>query len=115
MQLLRESNSNTLQDFNATALPRPVPVRRYRYSRLRWRVLVNLIDGVGAVLMWFVRFLCGPQPQKSVDRILIVQLDHLGDAVLTTSMLSGLRRKWPMATIDVLASIANADVFRGFK
>lgn len=112
MQLLRESNSNTLQDFNATALPRPVPVRRYRYSRLRWRVLVNLIDGVGAVLMWFVRFLGGPQPQKSVDRILIVQLDHLGDAVLTTSMLSGLRRKWPMATIDVLASIANADVFR---
>ena len=92
--------------------PSPVPVRRYRYSRLRWRVLVHLIDFVGAVLVGCVRLVRKPLQTEDVNRILIVQLDHLGDAVLTTAMLPGLKRKWPGATIDVLASLANAEVFR---
>lgn len=33
------------------AEPRPVPVRRYRYSKLRWRVLVHALDAVGLVAM----------------------------------------------------------------
>ena len=44
-------------------------------------------------------------------RILVVQLDHLGDAVLTSPMLARLRAAYPEATIDVLASPSNREVF----
>lgn len=93
-------------------VPLPIPQRRYRYSRMRWRILVHLIDGVGFALSWLISSFSRRKPVANINRILIVQLDHLGDAVLTTSMLTGLRRKWPDAVIDVLASATNADVFR---
>ena len=112
MPLLTDSNINTMPNPNTIVSPAPVPVRRYRYSRLRWRVLVHMIDGIGSVLTWCLRRLHQPNSNQPVNRILIVQLDHLGDAVLTTSMLSELRRNWPVAKIDVLASTANAEVFR---
>ena len=44
-------------------------------------------------------------------RILVVQLDHLGDAVLTSPLLARLRAAYPEATIDVLASPSNHEVF----
>ena len=44
-------------------------------------------------------------------RILVVQLDHLGDAVLTSPLLARLRAAYPEATIDVLASPSNREVF----
>lgn len=96
----------------SVAGPEPVPVRRYRYSRLRWRVLVHLIDGIGFALMWLVKLVRPYQNEPGINRILIVQLDHLGDAVLTTSMLDGLKHRWPQARIDVLASATNAEVFK---
>jgi heptosyltransferase-2 len=43
--------------------------------------------------------------------VLLVQLDHLGDAVLTTPLLARLRTAYPDARIDVLASASNHEVF----
>ena len=37
------------------AKPRPVPVGRYRYSKLRWRLLVHALDAVGTILAAIVR------------------------------------------------------------
>ncbi len=91
--------------------PVPVPVRRYRYSKLRWRVLVHVLDAVGRVLMALWR-LFRPAPSVNDPRsILIVQLDHLGDAILTTPILPRLRAAYPRARIDVLASPSNGAVF----
>lgn len=45
-------------------------------------------------------------------RILLIQLDHLGDAVLTSPLLARLRTAYPEAMIDVLASPSNRDVFK---
>ncbi len=93
------------------AEPRPVPVRRYRYSKLRWRVLVHALDAVGLVAMalWRKR---RPKPVVSDPRrILVVQLDHLGDAVLTSPILPRLRAAYPEARLDVLASPSNRAVF----
>src|SRR3954468_15477091 len=91
--------------------PRPVPIRRYRYSKLRWRVLVHVLDAVGVVLMATWRRIC-PAPVVADPRsILIVQLDHLGDAVLTSPILPRLRDAYPDARIDVLASPSNRAVF----
>lgn len=47
------------------------------------------------------------------ERILVIQLDHLGDAVLSTPLLAELRTAYPKAGIDVLASPSNHEVFEG--
>jgi heptosyltransferase-2 len=91
--------------------PRPVPVGRYRYSKWRWRALVRALDAVGSLAMrpWR-RF--RPLPRvEDPRRILLVQLDHLGDAVLTSPLLARLRTAYPEARIDVLASPSNRGVF----
>jgi heptosyltransferase-2 len=95
------------------AKPRPVSVGRYRYSKLRWRLLVHALDAVGTLLSAIVRRF-RPAPTITVPgRILVVQLDHLGDAVLSTPLLAELRAAYPSAAIDVLASPSNNEVFEG--
>lgn len=91
--------------------PRPVPARRYRYSKWRWRVLVRALDLIGAAAVLLVR-LFRPRPTfPPPRRILLVQLDHLGDAVLSSPMLPRLKAAYPEATIDVLASPSNHAIF----
>jgi heptosyltransferase-2 len=93
--------------------PKPVRVGRYRYSKLRWRLLVHAFDFLGMVVMAVFRWI---RPASRVDRprrILVVQLDHLGDAVLSTPLIAELRAAYPEAAIDVLASPSNHEVFEG--
>jgi heptosyltransferase-2 len=91
--------------------PSPVPVRRYRYSKWRWRVLVTTLDAIGAVLMWLWRRVRARRIVASPRRILVVQLDHLGDAVLSSPLFPALRAAYPEAVIDVLASPSGRHVF----
>jgi len=96
---------------SVSRLPRPVFTGRYRYSRWRWRVLVYVLDSLGALLLWLWRLVRAKPVVNSPRRIVIIQLDHLGDGVLTTAMLPGLRMAYPDASIDVLASPSNQAVF----
>ena len=43
---------------------------------------------------------------------MIVQLDHLGDAVLSTPLIAELHAAYPGSIIDVLASPSNHEVFK---
>jgi len=107
--------------------PRPViPPEGYRYVRRRWHVVCALADAVGWLTVGLARWIGRmvrqasgvsdggdrnvPQPAPP-RRILLVQLDHLGDAVLTTSILPPLKACWPDASIDVLAGPVAAEVF----
>jgi len=96
--------------------PRRKELRHYRYVRLRWRVLFAVIDAVGWILRRFIERVRGvsettaPHAQH-VRRVLLVQLDHLGDAVITTAMLPPLRAAFPGASIEVLASARNYPLF----
>jgi len=147
------------------------PLGRYRYVRLRWRLLFAVIDWLGAlafrvfrtlraypktshprpfspqagrgerVLGWALRAssvctLAGrlPEPaQRSDDpspptplpangargagleidpkAILLVQLDHLGDAIISTVMFPALRTRYPDASIEVLAGPWSRELF----
>lgn len=49
----------------------------------------------------------------SLQRVLLVRHDRIGDAVISTPVLDALRALAPAAAIDVLASPGNAVVFRG--
>src|SRR5262249_46737914 len=50
-------------------------------------------------------------PLGSPKRVLVVQLDHLGDAVLSSPLFPRLRAAFPEAEIDVLASPSNRELF----
>ncbi|MBV8488525.1 MAG: hypothetical protein JO161_09630, partial [Planctomycetaceae bacterium] len=91
--------------------PRPVRTGRYRYSKLRWRILVAVLDAVGTLAMTLWRCVRPVRRIALPRRILIVQLDHLGDSVLTSPLVARLRQAYPAAAIDVLASLSNHEVF----
>ena len=91
--------------------PRPLAAGRYRYTKWRWRISVGLLDAVGAAMTAVWRLI---RPARRVDsprKILVVQLDHMGDAILSTPIFPRLRAAYPGATIDVLASPSNREVF----
>src|SRR4051812_13156749 len=93
------------------ANPRPVPVGRYRYSKWRWRIAVRALDALGALAIRPWRRIWPLRRVEAPRRILLVQLDHLGDAVLTSPLLARLHAAYPEARIDVLASPSNREVF----
>jgi heptosyltransferase-2 len=93
------------------ARPKPVQVGRYRYSKLRWRLLVRAFDLAGTAVMGIVRRFRPASRLECPRRVLLVQLDHLGDAVLSTPLIADLRAAFPQAAIDVLASPSNHEVF----
>lgn len=49
----------------------------------------------------------------ALDRILLVQLHHLGDVVLATPAIRAVRLAFPRASLDFLAGRPGADVLRG--
>ena len=91
--------------------PKPVRVGRYRYSKLRWRVSVRAFDWLGGLGMRAFRLVRPPDRPERPGRVLVVQLDHLGDAVLSSPLTARLRAAYPEARIDVLASTSNHEVF----
>lgn len=75
-------------------------------------MLVGLLDAMGGAAMRVWRR-ARPTPRvESPRKILIVQLDHLGDAVLTSPLPPILKAAWPDASLAVLASPSNAEVFQ---
>jgi heptosyltransferase-2 len=91
--------------------PRPVRVGKYRYSKLRWRLLVHALDFWGLFAISLFRVVWRARKVEVPRRVLVVQLDHLGDAVLSTPLIAELRAAYPEAVIDVLASPSNHEVF----
>jgi ADP-heptose:LPS heptosyltransferase len=87
------------------------PLRAYRYTRWHWRWLFRMLDAVWCRPVDAWRRLRGLRAQDEPRSILVVQLDHLGDAVLTTAVFPLLKKRFPQARIDVLASQWNREVF----
>jgi heptosyltransferase-2 len=84
-------------------------------------VLFAVVDLVGWATVWLARlaasvFGCRDSKRSQSPRsILLVQLDHLGDAVLSTGFVAALRHAYPHARIDVLASHVSAELFRACR
>lgn len=70
------------------------------------------IDCLGMLLFlpWYL--LKRPRQLPRIESILVIQLDHLGDAVLSIPLLLSLKQQFPAAKLDVLASESNAGLFR---
>ena len=104
-------NENTLNKIRRRSLG------RYRYVRMRWHVMFSLIDAIGGLLFnaahvaSILLFPFKSKQTRPVQRILIVQLDHIGDAVITSVMLPLLRRRYPQAAIEILCGPWNQVFF----
>ncbi|NQT12266.1 MAG: glycosyltransferase family 9 protein [Planctomycetes bacterium] len=88
------------------------PLGQYRYVRFRWRLLFTVVDFVGSLLFGVLRARRGSTTRPGDPRtILLIQLDHLGDAILSTVMFPALRERYPKASIEVLTSPSGREVF----
>ena len=92
------------------------PTGRYRYVRWRWHLLFGLVDRIGEALrallsLFAVNPIDRDRPPNQIRSILLVQLDHLGDAVITAAILPALRKHYPVARIEVLAAPWNREIF----
>ncbi len=89
----------------------------YRYVKRRWRILFAVIDYLGGLLFRAGRLISRhpSAPSMSSDdtpnQILVLQLDHLGDAILSLPMLRMLRAQYPTACIDILCDEWNREWF----
>ncbi len=92
---------------------RTEPHPRYRYVKLRWKVLVRAFDWLTGAMPSRVRALpvrrFAAWPPK---RVLLVQLDHIGDAVLSTGIPAAIKRAFPRCRVDVLCSAWTAELFQ---
>ena len=86
---------------------------RYRFTKRRWHTLLAVVDWLGWMAVGCAALFKRRRATTPIEprAILLVQLDHLGDAVLTTTMLPALRRRYPTARLDVLCSAWNREVF----
>jgi heptosyltransferase-2 len=78
------------------------------------RIALKVFDAVAGPLSWpflnrRTRF------KQTVDRILVVELWHMGDVVIATSALQSLRKMYPDASITLLAKEHARELLAGSK
>src|SRR3989344_521501 len=75
-------------------------------------VVIKFIDKyLGNAICNFLGILNRPPMKREYKKILVVQLWGIGETILMLPSLDALRKKFPDAQIDVLATIRNHDVF----
>lgn len=50
-------------------------------------------------------------PQRDTNKILLITLSNIGDAVMTTPVLESLHNTWPLATIDIVTDARASRLF----
>ena len=104
------SNKKRYSPHKASQLSQPI--YRYRYTRWYLRLIAFGLDWLGNFLMAIVRYRSTARTTwDEPKKVLIVQFDHLGDAVLTTGMFPLLRARYPHARIDLLVAEWNQEPF----
>lgn len=74
-------------------------MQKYLSKKFYIRLFLFLIDSFLKPIFYF--FINRKFPEK-VKKILIIKPDHLGDILLTTSILKPLKEKFPESTIDIV-------------
>jgi len=85
---------------------------RYAYKSLLKRLAAFCFDAVGSVLFSFPRFTARLKKSSPVKRILVIRLDPIGDVVMTWPAVAALKKRFPEAEIDFLASRALVDLIK---
>ena len=79
-------------------------------------LIIKIIDEyIGNILCSFLGIFNRKTSSNKADKILIVQLWGIGETILTLPAIEALRKKFPKAKIEVLATSRNKGVYFGNK
>ena len=70
----------------------------YRVGRWQLATILYAVDRIGMMLF----SLRNRKPPKHPGSILVIQLDHAGDMIMSSSLIRNIRSQYPEATISVL-------------
>ena len=87
----------------------------YPFKSFWKRFLAGCFDAIGRFLFYPARATRKPMDIGTIQRILAVRLDHIGDVVMTRPALRALHKKFPQATIDLLVPGDIAPLFANAK
>ena len=76
-------------------------MRKYVFRKKWKRGIVHILDFLGGLIFFPLRFRNPPNEPKS---ILVVRLDHVGDMVQALPFFDALRRKYPKSNITALCT-----------
>lgn len=85
--------------------------KRYAYKHWAMRLCIFVFDFMGYAFIWPFRRRPNENSWRNIKKILVIRLDHLGDAVMTRPALRALRKLYPEAQIDLLMSEDLAGLF----
>jgi len=88
---------------------------RYNYKRWEKRALAYAVDLIGYTVMAIGRSLFPEKHLETVNRILVIRLDQMGDIVMTCPAILALKEKYPAAEIDCLIGEENLGLFENEK
>jgi ADP-heptose:LPS heptosyltransferase len=70
----------------------------YRFKKAKAAFVIWLIDKIGSLLFILRKKILKKRPAS----ILIIQLDHIGDMVINSSLIASVKKAWPDAKLSVL-------------
>jgi ADP-heptose:LPS heptosyltransferase len=84
---------------------------KYLFRKRRWQILARLLDGCGALLCGFPS---GRRPlPKTMNSVLVVRLDHLGDMVRATAIPQLVKEAYPAAKLIFLTNTVGEQILDG--
>lgn len=91
----------------------------YKFVNKKTKVIVFVIDIIGFVL-WAIlhiftpKKIMGKRPiPEHPKKILLIRADYIGDVILTTHTLSGIRKRFPESHITFLVSSKSREILDG--
>lgn len=82
----------------------------YHYRKWYKRLAAGLFDRIGTLLAG--RSTPRPFDLQTIQKILVIRNDHLGDAIMTRPALKALMKRFSKAKIDLLAASESAPLFQ---
>ena len=86
---------------------------QYSFKHPAKRFLAALFDFAGGILFFIPGLFKPAFDPARIQKILVIRLDSLGDAVMTLPALRALRERFPKAQIDFLLTPETAPLFAG--
>jgi heptosyltransferase III len=86
---------------------------RYVYKHPFKRQAAGFFDALGSLYRRLRPHKTPPFDPASVEKILLIRLDHLGDVIMTRPAIDAVRAHFPKASIDLLVSSDTAELFTG--
>ena len=88
---------------------------RYPFKSWWKRVGAACFDAIGWICFFLLRSIRKPPDLATVQRILVIRLDHIGDVVMVRPAIRALHKKFPHAAIDLLVTMDIAPLFEHSK